>query len=52
MVVISVIVCISMIHSLGSVGIGTIIAAVLVGIILGVRTKLFGNKRDLILNRG
>lgn len=52
MVIISVIVCVSMIHSLGSVGIGTIIAALLVGIILGVITKLFGNKRDLMLNQG
>lgn len=50
MVLISVIVCLIMIHSFGSVGIGTIAAALLVGIVLGIITKLLGDKRDLLLN--
>lgn len=50
MVVISSIVCLIMIHGLGSVGIGTIIAALLVGMVLEVITKLFGEKRDALLN--
>lgn len=50
MVIISAIVCLVMIHSLGSVGIGTIIAALLVGMNLGFITKLLGHKRDLLLN--
>ncbi|MBE6049287.1 MAG: hypothetical protein E7214_01135 [Clostridium sp.] len=41
MVVISLVTCICLIHSLGSVGIGTIIAAVLVGIELKFITKFF-----------
>lgn len=49
MVVISTVVCLVMIHGLGSVGVGTIIAALLVGTVLGVITKLFGKKRDLLL---
>ena len=49
MVAISTVVCLIMIHGLGSVGIGTIIAALLVGTALGVITKLFGEKRDLLL---
>jgi len=50
MVVISAIVCLIMLHGLGSVGIGTIIAALLVGMILGVITKRFGHKRDELLS--
>lgn len=50
MVVISSIVCLIMLHGLGSVGIGTIIAALLVGIVLEGITKLFGEKRDAILS--
>lgn len=37
------------IMTLGSVGIGTVIAALLVGMILGVVTKFFGEKRDRLL---
>jgi uncharacterized membrane protein YczE len=51
MVVISVITCLIALHSLGSVGIGTIIAAVLVGTVLGWITKLFGAKRDRLLQK-
>eukprot|EP00833_Pecoramyces_ruminatium_P002106 jgi/Orpsp1_1/1176138/evm.model.c7180000056528.1 len=46
MVTISLISCIVLIRGLGSVGVGTIIAAVLVGVILGFITKLFGKRRD------
>lgn len=46
MVVISLITCLILIHSLGSVGIGTVIAAVVVGMVLKLITKLFGEARD------
>ena len=46
MVVISLITCLILIHSLGSVGIGTVIAAVMVGMALKLITKLFGEARD------
>lgn len=49
MVTISLITCLLCIHSLGSVGIGTIIAAFLVGTILGFVTKKFGAWRNHIL---
>jgi uncharacterized membrane protein YczE len=49
MVAISLITCLIMLHSLGSVGIGTVIAAVLVGMVLGVITKWFGQRRDAFL---
>lgn len=43
-------VCLAVIGELGSVGIGTIVSAVFTGIVLGVITKLFGDKRDKLLN--
>lgn len=46
MVTISLIVCLIFIKSIGSVGVGTIIAAALVGTVLGYITKWFGEKRD------
>lgn len=49
MVVISAIVCLIAIKNLGSVGIGTIIAAVLVGFFHGLITKAFGDRRDKLL---
>lgn len=52
MVTISLLACLIVLHALGSVGIGTIIAAVLVGTILGRLNKLFGTKRDLLLGIG
>lgn len=52
MVAISLIICLLVLHSLGSVGIGTMIAAVLVGVILGYITKWFGKWRDRLLNGG
>lgn len=51
MVVISVTTCLICIHSLGSVGAGTVIAAILVGVILGRINKLLGAKRDRLLGR-
>ena len=49
MVTISLISCLIVLKTLGSVGIGTVIAALLVGMILGVVTKFFGEKRDRLL---
>jgi uncharacterized membrane protein YczE len=49
MVVISLITCLVVLHMFGSVGIGTVIAAVLVGLVLKVITKYLGKTRDLIL---
>lgn len=40
MVLISLVTCLIVLHSIGSVGIGTIIAALLVGVVLGQITKL------------
>ena len=51
MVVISVITCLICIHSLGSVGVGTVIAAFLVGFSLGRVNKAFGAKRDTLLGK-
>ncbi|MCD8241502.1 MAG: DUF6198 family protein [Lachnospiraceae bacterium] len=52
MVLISLTVCLIAIHSMGSVGIGTIIAALLVGFHLGKITKRFGAWRDKLLYIG
>lgn len=49
MVVLSLTVCALMLGSLGSVGVGTILAAVLVGIVLGFINRHFGNWRDSLL---
>jgi uncharacterized membrane protein YczE/CBS domain-containing protein len=49
MVVISLITCLAVLHSLGSVGIGTVVAAVLVGSFLKIITKYLGKTRDKIL---
>lgn len=49
MVAASLAVCLIALHALGSVGIGTVMAAVLVGVILGRINDLFGKKRDAIL---
>lgn len=51
MVLISLMTCVIMVHSLCSVGVGTIIAAVLVGYDVKLLTKIFGAKRDKILGR-
>ena len=49
MVSVSLIACLITLRKLGAVGIGTIIASVLVGSVLGIVTKLFGQKRDMLL---
>ena len=49
MVLVSAITCLTVLHSLGSVGIGTIIAAVLVGTLVGIITRAFGKQRDRLL---
>lgn len=49
MVVISLVTCLVAIHSLGSVGIGTIVAALLVGTEVKMMTKFWGESRDKIL---
>jgi len=49
MVVISGITCLVVMKELGSVGIGTIIAAVLVGNEVKLMIKFFGKRRDQIL---
>lgn len=51
LVVISLVICLIKIKSPGSVGIGTVIAAVLVGTTLGYITKFFGKWRDDLYNR-
>ena len=50
MVLISLVLCLVFIHSMGSVGIGTIIAAVLVGLELKLITKVLGTIRNKILD--
>ena len=45
MVVVSAVTCLGALHSLGSVGIGTIIAAILVGTLVGVVNRAFGKQR-------
>ncbi len=49
MVVISLITCLIAIHSFGSVGIGTVIAACIVGVILGFLNKKIGYWRDTVI---
>ena len=49
MVIISLVTCLIAIHSLGSVGIGTIVAALLVGTEVKMMTKYWGKSRDKIL---
>lgn len=50
MVVVSAVVCVIAIRNLGSVGIGTVAAAVMVGFMHGLITKALGDKRDRLLN--
>lgn len=51
MVIISGASCLIFIQNLGSVGIGTVIAAFLVGFILGIINKVFGKYRDKLLGK-
>ena len=52
MVIISMVTCLTLLGGLGSVGAGTVIAAVLVGAMVGVFNRAFGSKRDRLLNKG
>lgn len=49
MVTVSLASCLIALHTPGSVGIGTIAAAILVGTVLGMITKRFGRWRDTLL---
>lgn len=49
MVLISTVTCLVAIHGFASVGAGTVVAAVLVGVILGFLVRKFGNIRDRLL---
>lgn len=49
MVAFSLTVCMIVLKKFGSVGIGTVIAAVLVGAVIGVLNNLYGENRDLLL---
>ncbi|MCI5857350.1 MAG: cytidylate kinase family protein [Agathobacter sp.] len=51
MVLVSAVTCLTVLHSLGSVGIGTIIAAVLVGTLVGIINRAFGRQRDRLLGK-
>lgn len=51
MVILSLITCLIFLHGLGSVGIGTVIAALLVGIELRMVTHRFGRWRDNLLGK-
>lgn len=51
MVLTSAITCLAILHSLGSVGIGTIIAAALVGTLVGIINRTFGRHRDRLLGK-
>ena len=51
MVAVSAITCLLILHSLGSVGIGTVIAAVLVGTLVGIINRAFGKQRDQLLGK-
>ena len=48
-VVISLVLCLIFLHSLGSVGIGTVISAIIIGMELKFLNKKIGHKRDKIL---
>lgn len=49
MVIVSATTCLTLLHSLGSVGAGTIIAAILVGTLVGIINRAFGSQRDRLL---
>ena len=51
MVLVSALTCLAILHSLGSVGIGTIIAAVLVGTLVGLINRAFARQRDRLLGK-
>ncbi|MCM1299758.1 MAG: DUF6198 family protein [Firmicutes bacterium] len=47
---VSLVTCLIAVHGMGSVGVGTIVSAILTGIVLGAITRVFGAKRDRLLN--
>lgn len=49
--VISLVTCLIAVHGMGSVGVGTVVSAVLTGLALGVITKVLGKKRDKLLKK-
>lgn len=49
--VISLAVCLIAVHGMGSVGVGTVVSAVLTGLVLGIITKVLGEKRDRLLKK-
>ena len=49
--VISLVTCLIAVHGMGSVGVGTVVSAVLTGLVLGVITKVLGEKRDRLLRK-
>lgn len=51
MVLVSAVTCLTILHSLGSVGVGTIIAAILVGTLVGIINRAFGRQRDRLLGK-
>lgn len=51
MVLLSAITCLTVLHNLGSVGAGTIIAAILVGTLVGIINRAFGKQRDKLLGK-
>lgn len=51
MVLVSAITCLTVLHNLGSVGAGTIIAAILVGTLVGIINRAFGKQRDKRLGK-
>ena len=51
MVLVSAITCLIVLHNLGSVGAGTIIAAILVGTLVGIINRAFGKQRDKLLGK-
>ena len=51
LVLVSVLTCLTCLHGLGSVGAGTVIAAVLVGTLVGVLNRAFGKRRNAIMGR-
>lgn len=51
MVLVSAITCLTVLHNLGSVGAGSIIAAILVGTLVGIINRAFGKQRDKLLGK-
>lgn len=46
---ISLVVCLIAVHGMGSVGVGTIVSAVMTGVVLKILNKLFEDKRDRLI---